>query len=391
MTKNPYSLLYVCVIILTISYLAYSIADLLGFRAPTPLINENKCSFHSGIIGAEDIVNYNGIPIISSDDRAKLFFRSDYGINKTENGKIYTVIPKKTGDKIELINQSIMILGFPSDILFHPHGIAVFKDKLFVINHAFYKGGERVEVFNIETNENELILIYNNSILFGEKYSSMFNDLTVISETEILITTSSDIPYESSVFNVLERFLRNALLHKTYVYYVEINLHNPVEKTLISMTKQTETADRFNNGIAYDGEIILVGNSLDKRVSLYTFEKNNGLNEKLKFKRIISVGNELVDNINYDERTQSFFLGVGGRVYDFLLEIDMLSKNGRTESQENMRSGAYLIKKTGDLKLMEAEVLFNQYVLTGVSVACKFDDYILLGAPYANGISYCLL
>lgn len=391
MTKIPYFYLYVCVIFLLVSYLAYSIADLLGLKGPAPLINENKCSYHSGIIGAEDIVNYNGIPLISSDDRAKLFFQSDYGINKTENGKIYTVIPKNIGDEIEIINQSIMILGFPNEILFHPHGIALFKDKLYVINHAFYKGGERVEVFNIETKENELILIYNNSILFGEKYSNMFNDLTVISETEFLITTSSDIPYESNFFNVLERFLRNVFLSKTFVYYVEINLNNPVEKTLISMAKQTETADRFNNGIAYDGEIILVGNSLDKRVSLYTFEKNNKLNEKLKFKRAVPVGNELVDNINYDEKTQSFFLGVGGRVYDFLLEINMLSQNGAIESQDNIRSGAYLIKKTDDINQMKSEVLFNQYELNGVSVACKFDDYILLGAPYFSGISYCQL
>lgn len=50
--------------------------------------------------------------------------------------------------------------GFPEDVAFHPHGMAVTpqwvadedggQKKLFVINHAWNQGGNRIEVFNIE-------------------------------------------------------------------------------------------------------------------------------------------------------------------------------------------------------------------------------------------------
>jgi hypothetical protein len=46
--------------------------------------------------------------------------------------------------------------GFPEDVDFHPHGMALTPDwvnkdekKLFVINHAWINGGERIEVFKI--------------------------------------------------------------------------------------------------------------------------------------------------------------------------------------------------------------------------------------------------
>ena len=53
--------------------------------------------------------------------------------------------------------------GFPSDkVDFHPHGMALTPDwvlekeglgykQLFVINHAWNKGGERIEVFEVKT------------------------------------------------------------------------------------------------------------------------------------------------------------------------------------------------------------------------------------------------
>lgn len=57
------------------------------------------------------------------------------------------------GELTNLIDGS----GFPGDeVDFHPHGMALTPDwvneedkKLFVINHAWEKGGERIEVFSV--------------------------------------------------------------------------------------------------------------------------------------------------------------------------------------------------------------------------------------------------
>lgn len=41
---------------------------------------------------------------------------------------------------------------YPEGVAFHPHGFYYLKPAgmLFVVNHAYGKGGERVEVFKLE-------------------------------------------------------------------------------------------------------------------------------------------------------------------------------------------------------------------------------------------------
>lgn len=46
----------------------------------------------------------------------------------------------------------LKIYGFPKELAFHPHGIYLYTKRsvryLYVINHAYNNGGERVEVKN---------------------------------------------------------------------------------------------------------------------------------------------------------------------------------------------------------------------------------------------------
>ena len=42
------------------------------------------------------------------------------------------------------------MLNFPKEIAFHPHGIYIHQEKyVFVVNHAYDKGGERVDLFKL--------------------------------------------------------------------------------------------------------------------------------------------------------------------------------------------------------------------------------------------------
>jgi hypothetical protein len=60
--------------------------------------------------------------------------------------------------------------GFPKNVAFHPHGIYIRKDQskswLYVVNHAYDRGGERIEVFQFVESE-DLILEYQFSIIMG--------------------------------------------------------------------------------------------------------------------------------------------------------------------------------------------------------------------------------
>ena len=395
MSKNS---CFLCcgLIIFFISYAVNFLIDFLGVYHNYPLVNNNKCALKTGIIGAEDIVNYKGFPLISSDDRVKLLFQPDiYGVSNTPSGAIYTLNLSNAAENV--IFQRVPMEGFPSDILFHPHGMSIYNDKLFVLNHAFNKGGERIEVFDILMNNtnktNNLVLRYNNSIIFGEDFLMMFNDLTVISDNKIFITCSSNVASSPKGINIketywldIQRFLRTLLFQETYVYYLEVDLLQSPDKSLISMIKQIQTADHFNNGISYDGKnLIAVANSMDKRISLYQLYNN-----ELNFIRVIPM-NYLVDNIDYDVDSNSFYVGVFGRSLDFLLQENMMKTQGKVISNKNIKSGAIQIKILDDIDKMEGKVMFYQNDLVGVSVACKFNNFVLMGTPFADGVSLCKL
>jgi hypothetical protein len=47
------------------------------------------------------------------------------------------------------------IKDFPENIAFHPHGIALFNNnEVYVLNHGYSRGGERVEKFTIRSEKN---------------------------------------------------------------------------------------------------------------------------------------------------------------------------------------------------------------------------------------------
>ena len=117
--------------------------------------------------GPEDITPVGpSTALISSDDRQNWLIHENIEQKDVEQGKIALlkgmdkVVSEDTdvGDLKNLLIDS----GFPSDkVDFHPHGMALTPDwvskdnkQLFVINHAWNKGGERIEVFNVERDSN---------------------------------------------------------------------------------------------------------------------------------------------------------------------------------------------------------------------------------------------
>ena len=45
------------------------------------------------------------------------------------------------------------MLDFPPQVAFHPHGIYFYEPtaSLYVVNHAYARGGERIDVFRVVT------------------------------------------------------------------------------------------------------------------------------------------------------------------------------------------------------------------------------------------------
>jgi len=171
-------------IILVAGYLIYGLSSL----ADTPYTltdTELPCHIVPGteeIVGAEDITMITDyVALVSSDDREKLIVLKEKdggGPNLTPDGAIFEVDLSKSPPGVNKLE----LTGFPADVAFHPHGIYFLKEKnlLFVINHAYGKGGERIEVFEYHKNSDSDL--YYQFSLRNDKHFSMggLNDLVVV-------------------------------------------------------------------------------------------------------------------------------------------------------------------------------------------------------------------
>ena len=132
--------------ILLISYIIYNIIDILEIRKIITFSNNENCKIIRGAIGVEDFARYDDNFFIGiSNDNLKLWELREYGFKNTKNGTIITYDIES--EKF----QHYKIFGFPENISFHPHGIYLYKNNfLYIINHAYSKGGERIEVIKIK-------------------------------------------------------------------------------------------------------------------------------------------------------------------------------------------------------------------------------------------------
>lgn len=144
------------ILIVTIAFVIYNANDILELFKKLDNKNNNDCKVIRGGHGLEDFAQYDEQYLIGiSHENLKLWELEQYGINKTDNGKVFVF-------DIQTENLQLhQIKGFPSDIAFHPHGIYLYKQAfLYVINHAYKYGGERIEVIKIQKEKDESKIIF---------------------------------------------------------------------------------------------------------------------------------------------------------------------------------------------------------------------------------------
>lgn len=374
-------------LILLFSFAGYQILQFIGYFIDSPLYNEDLCITVPGIMGAEDIVNYKGIGLAGSDDRAKLWYSGDtLNINELPNGHIYGIYPSRGPEKVAI--RKIPIQKFPQEISFHPHGLSLYKNLLYVINHAYGKGGERIEVLEIHDSQDEqhLQLIYRDSILMEENSYGMYNDLMLLNENEFYITTWLPIPHSVKGVNLKETFWIDIkrILYSLFFKDTFIKFCNIQNKQAVC-SKLPQTASSMNNGIAYNGnDLVLAAKPIEKTAVLYRLQGRELIFLK-EFKT-----NFVVDNIDFDKETNAFFLSGMIRTLDFLLEEQEMKKNFKLNQLKEIKSGIEKIAINKNINEMKSELLFVQNDVTGASIGVKFKDYYLIGTPFYDGIAVCI-
>ena len=384
-------------IVIFLAWCSYQIIQLTEYFKENPLVNPEKCHLLKGIFGPEDIVNWKGIGLTASDDRIKLWYGgANRDVDKTPNGNMWAIHPSNLPEKVSF--QLIFVQNFPYDVAFHPHGMSLHENTLYVINHAYGKGGERVEVFDISLEiENDIkktvVIKYKYSLTYKDKfkeYYGSFNDLLALNEKEILITNWLSVPHTVIGPNMagtfwldLKRVFYMAFLERSYVHYCKVTENNELD-----CKELPQTVCGSSNGINFDGkDLVMVAKNTDKKVDLFRLVEVNG-EKDLVFLRDIDI-KYLIDNIDYDPKTNSFYVSLIGRLVDFLIEENEMKTKGKTEALPEVKTGIIQIQVKEKIEDMKPEIIYMQNELLGLSIGTKFDNYILLGGPFFDGISVC--
>jgi hypothetical protein len=365
-------------VILIPSYLLYNIFDYLYVWEDLIPLNNEHCEHLKGWPGIEDLVQYENFIIGGSNDNAKLFELST-AIESPDGFLVYVNTLKKKLELLELVKHD-----FPSDIAFHPHGIYLRRNILYVINHAYYKGGERVEVFELVKNQTgDLIANYLRSILLPSYLMGISNDLVVVGDKDEILVTSylpfadtlegRDHSYFRTLLNLIVWAFRYPITH---VYHCKDS----------SCEKVLSTQSIMNNGITYDenNQKVYVVNVFEKRLRVFKLNLSEGQgNQILQYDRDILLPYR-IDNVDYDRENGYITAGAIVNLLDHQ-KIKKFLKNGHNPT--GLFSGSILIDPSKGDKI--EILLVNNSTFYGISSAIIKKGLVFHGSWFDDGLLIC--
>lgn len=132
--------------------------------APTPSLTCTRVKSTSRLYGLEDIVRApKGNYIVSHLDLPAVYYHPDVkkdpavavGMPSSSTPRLWSlskqeVEPEREDDAQDLSAAPCEIKNWPKDVALIPHGISIRADVLAVVNHAYSKGGERIERFRVD-------------------------------------------------------------------------------------------------------------------------------------------------------------------------------------------------------------------------------------------------
>jgi hypothetical protein len=199
--------LIVSVMIFSIGYVIIEIADTFDLGKTFEPINTETCKRLDTPEGPEDIIWIGNYALATVDDRLDLFELNN--INTTYMGDIILITP------YPLSFRNLPIVDYPEEDNFHPHGMYLHNNKtLYMINHGFSKGGERIDILHL-LYKPSIHIKYKRSIIFEEKFTGVLNDLIAISRDEFYII--QHLPCPDHVHHGRDHSL-TALIHNIFVH-----------------------------------------------------------------------------------------------------------------------------------------------------------------------------
>ena len=380
--------IFLCSVILFISYMTYNINLYMGYSLDLKEINSQKKNYKIEVpTTINNLIKIKEKYLIACEFKPlDLYINNLYLRNIIENEKIYLI--NTENEKFS----EIKIKKFPDKIPFHPHGISLFITEqnnyiLYILNHAVnydYEGQERVEKFNIIFEGNSISLIYDSSIILPDEFFLRVDSIIFLKEDKFIFTTNKayEIPKDSD--ELIDSF--------TYLYYKMNNILeiiNPfinIKKCFIYLYDKEEISIIDNSqsisyrGIAYDNKrkLLYVVKPYEKEINI--FEENNNEFKLIKTISTLYVGN----NIFYDNKNDIIILGINGKKSEEETIIKKIKNNNSIENVETY-SGYEILNpennySIGDLMLMKKKDF--KWINSAVFIKGK----IYMSSIYSKGI-----
>jgi hypothetical protein len=337
------------------------------------------CSIIKGAKGIEDLVKYNDYILGSSNDNI-----NGWLLNKNINEQSWGSIVQIDIDTKQL--REVVLEGLPFQYAFHPHGLSVYKDKLYVVNTAYKRGGQRVEVFKIIDRDGIISLRYYISFKLDDSFMGRIGDIAMFQDDKFYITTQyptidKDIPGRNSTeFNV--DFMLNKTaedVKDTFVYYCYIGDMYRANCEAIS-----QTASLMLKGITFDNysNRLYVSRFIEKYISVYEIDLTNPKNLNLikNYRTDFAVA-----NINYDEQRNKLFGAFVSNMGEYFNFFQAVKLSEKLPTNVKLQGGGMMI----DLNNGRIDYLNNQNSLKGVNSMVVIDGNYILGSWFDNGILQC--
>ncbi|EAR88799.1 transmembrane protein, putative (macronuclear) [Tetrahymena thermophila SB210] len=358
------------------------------------IANYTDCKYLEADIqlyGTEDSVVYNQDIIIGIHTSIHKVFTTNIDVDQLEKGGFFAIYGISKGN---LLARKVKVLNYPENLLFNPHGIEIREEFLYVINHSFYTGGERVETYKISLDEEGLVVLnYLHATHMNSKLNGTTNDILFLSETRFIITQWLIFPIplkgngDQSLIYTLTAMI-SQLLNLKFTYAYNCNYVQSGEAVCHKIESSLGVAV---NGIAFDGkDTIAISDTVGRSLKIYK------LNEKyeLELQQTLQT-NLMIDNINYDKQTQQFIASGSNTVYEYLLfnnKLERVLKNKSNKSSIKYSAVVQAFKYNQFNKLFEPELIFQSSHSVATISGALFDHsqkYLFLNNFSDKSIVVC--
>mmetsp|Transcript_21612 Transcript_21612/g.28755 ORF Transcript_21612/g.28755 Transcript_21612/m.28755 type:complete len:396 (-) Transcript_21612:166-1353(-) len=362
----------------------YGVLDFLDYFEEIYSYHDEECIKIMSIGASEDHNKFNDNSIIMTqwkvtdyvpgEDRPGAMYVASGFLNSKKNQSTEEFVAK------DLKIKELPIVNYPENVDFHPHGSYILDRELYVINHAYDKGGERIDVFDIITTSSDIPkrLVFKHSITsewMKKEFNGILNSLVVVEPNKFYVTQYKGEPDSfvddqmvSHETKALIEFLKARFLgtRNCHIWYCEYNSDEvncrKVASHFTSANGLTHNKDYSKIFIADQKDIVI----FDRDAS------TNDLSGRIELK-----APHFIDNVKYDQTTEKVY---GGTINNLMSVL----KHKFPEESDELISGAVEISQNNDGK-WEAKEVLSTSKLHCVSNGLRMHNHLVLGA---GGIGY---